>query len=166
MSRFTRLLAVMAVVLGVSLVAANPASALTSVTISTPTPGAVTFTYSGNTDTGNTFVTYFASNFGGGCPNAQPVGGWTFMLGPNTPQAALGSSPATVRAGDQGMGVSAAVTITAGTYEYCTYVIASGQVSVSGSGTVQFTAAPVTPTTTTTTTTAPAADPVTPAFTG
>jgi len=164
MLRALRILVAAGLAFGASVLAANPANAVTSVTISTPTVGAVTFTYSGNTGTSETFATFFGPNFGGVCPNSPPVGGWDFALGPNTPQAALGASPATRRAGDQAMGVSAAVTIVAGTYEYCTYVYVSGQPTVSGSGTVQLTSAP-TPTSSTVTTVAPA-DPVAPSFTG
>ena len=164
MSRMLRVLLAAGLAIGVSVMAANPAGAVTSVTISTPTAGAVTFTYSGNTGTSETFATFFGPGFGGVCPNSPPIGGWDFALGPNTPQAALSASPATRRAGDQAMGISSAVTIAAGTYEYCTYIYINGQPTASGNGTVQLTATP-TPTSSTTTTAA-AADPVAPSFTG
>lgn len=147
---------------------ASPASAAATGSLVDNGDGTATLTYSGSTATD--YIVLLGLPSGTTCTAGSTPPGAMFFL-TSSPQATGGgmtASPMTIQTGTSAYSLSVSppgpVTVAAGTYNLCVH----NYISQQGATVLQqleVTIGSVTPTTTSTTT-APAADPVTPAFTG
>ena len=171
MSRFSRsvriALAALLAVSALTVFGASPASAAATGSLVDNGDGTATLTYSGQTLNENISVLGLPS--GTTCTTQSRPPSATFFLTSDTqaPGGAMPSNPFTIQVGTTAYtvfgGSPGPVTIAAGSYNFCVQSYDVGTQVVTVIQQLEVTLGSVAPTTTTT---APAADPVTPAFTG